>query len=101
MDIRAKPLIVAGLAVAGVALGFVWLPAHAVNGMCAADVVTVLPSPGDRLDAVLYEYDCGGTTAFGTDVSILAHGAVPTSPGNVLVADANHGAAPLTKGHVL
>ena len=43
--------------------------------------------------AVVYEYNCGATTDFATHVSILKPGATPLGPGNVFVADTDHGRA--------
>jgi hypothetical protein len=50
-------------------------------------------SPGNQKRAVLFQRDCGATTGFSTNISILDHNqALPHSAGNVFVGDGNHGA---------
>jgi len=48
-------------------------------------------SPNDSKRVVLFERDCGATTDFSTQISILPVGQqLGTSAGNIFVADANH-----------
>jgi hypothetical protein len=61
--------------------------------MCGNMVVSRSPSPDGLRDAVMFERDCGATTGFSTQISIVAAGAVPSVAGNVLRADDDHGAA--------
>jgi hypothetical protein len=61
--------------------------------MCANVIVQILPSPDGELEAVLYERDCGATTGFSTQVSVVPKGDA-VGAGNVLVADCDHGTAP-------
>jgi hypothetical protein len=64
-------------------------------GMCRNYEVVRLKSPDGVLDAVLYQRDCGATTDFSTQVSIVISGrGLPDAPANVFIADANHGVAP-------
>jgi len=42
---------------------------------------------------VLFQRDCGATTGFSTQVSVVAKGGMPSDGGNVFSADADHGAA--------
>jgi hypothetical protein len=64
-------------------------------GMCASAEVRRLRSPDARHDAVLYQFDCGATTGFSTQVAIVTAGApTPRGAGNVLSADDHDGAAP-------
>ena len=70
--------------------------------MCGATVVRRVPSPDGRLEAVLYERSCGATTDFGTSLSVIrAGGKVRNHVGNLLVADSDHGLAPLDSGNVI
>lgn len=60
---------------------------------CANAIVSRADSPDGRHSAVLFQRDCGATTGFSTQVSILERGAEPKGSGNVFVADDDHGAA--------
>lgn len=63
--------------------------------LCANTEVRRLASPDGRLDAVLFERNCGATTGFSSQVSILTAGAaLDPVGGNTLVIDDNAGAAP-------
>ena len=66
---------------------------------CANRVLSVVPSPNNELQAVVFERDCGATTDFSTQVSVLRRDApLPNDGGNVLVVDTNHGSAPSGPG---
>ena len=63
-------------------------------GMCGVSAeATRAIAPQTGTVAVVYEYNCGATTDFATHVSILKPGATPLGPGNVFVADTDHGRA--------
>src|SRR5947208_16689490 len=57
---------------------------------------TTAPQPADgALDAVLFQRDCGATTGFSTQVSVVSLGQQsPDEPASAFVADCDHGAAP-------
>jgi hypothetical protein len=61
--------------------------------LCGDTVVQRLPAPDHRREAVLFQRDCGAPTGFSTQISILAPGSAPNGPGEVFVADDDHGAA--------
>jgi hypothetical protein len=74
---------------------------------CGNRVLVELPSPDGRFKVVTFERDCGATTDASTQVSIIPSGerlvTAPTKfrsthPGNVFVADTNHGQAPSGPG---
>jgi len=70
--------------------------------MCGVSLVRRVPSPDGRWEAVLFERDCGATTDFATHVSVLRTGAkLPNKPGNLFIADSDHGRAPLVDGNVI
>jgi hypothetical protein len=50
-------------------------------------------SPDGTLAAVLFQRDCGATTGFSTQVSILEPNEIPKGSGNAFIADDDHGAA--------
>ena len=63
-------------------------------GACGNRVVAAVPSPSGRVEAVIFTRDCGATTAFSTQVSLLKPGSsLRNESGNLFVADTNHGAA--------
>ena len=62
---------------------------------CGNQVVARVPSPDGVHVAVVFVRDCGATTDYSTQVSLLdAHEAVPPERGNIFSADTDHGAAP-------
>ena len=60
---------------------------------CENQIVSETKSPDSQYSAVIFQRDCGATTGFTTQVSILPLGENPERSGNVFVADDNHGAA--------
>jgi hypothetical protein len=65
---------------------------------CGNDEVARVPSPDAKFEAVVFQRDCGATTGFTTQISILPKDAsLPKSAGNLFVADSNRGAAPSAK----
>lgn len=71
--------------VAALATAAVW---YAASSSCANSAIAEYPAPGGRLKAVVFERDCGATTGYSTQVSILGIGAsLPNGAGNVFVAD--------------
>jgi hypothetical protein len=63
---------------------------------CGNQIIKEETAPDGRTRAVLFQRDCGATTAFSTQISILKIGEALSGPGNVFVADTNHGAAAAT-----
>lgn len=62
---------------------------------CGNQILRTIPSPDGRLKVVIFERDCGATTGFSTQVSVVAAAAEPRDEaGNLFVADDDHGAAP-------
>ena len=80
----------------------VWLGRAAFGDgreMCANEVLSELPSPDREHRAVVFERDCGATTDFSTQVSVLrAAESLPNAPGNLFIADTDHGKAPAGAG---
>jgi len=65
----------------------------ACSDMCGNAVVRVATSPDGRFDAVLFQRDCGATTGFSTQISVLRRGDRPSGTGNAFIADTDHGRA--------
>jgi hypothetical protein len=62
------------------------------NG-CQNSLVESISSPDKSYKAVIFVRDCGATTGFSTQVSILKiDDDLDNSGGNILVTDSNHGA---------
>lgn len=61
---------------------------------CGNEMISDVASPTGAWHAAVFERDCGATTGFSTQVSILPKGQRPTGSGNAFVADGNHGRAP-------
>jgi len=60
---------------------------------CKNTVVSRHLSPDGTHVAVLFQHDCGATTGFSTQISILDAKDKPFGGGNAFVADDDHGAA--------
>jgi hypothetical protein len=60
---------------------------------CANSVITRANAPDGRHVAVMFQRDCGATTGFSTQISVLEQGEEPSGAGNAFRADTDHGAA--------
>lgn len=60
---------------------------------CANEIVDRVGSPNGNYDAVLFQRDCGATTGFSTQISLVPAGEDIEGSGNVFVADDSHGRA--------
>jgi hypothetical protein len=56
----------------GGAATLVWMMAGALVD-CAETDFTAIPSPGGQFEAVVHEVDCGATTPFNTQISVVKH----------------------------
>ena len=70
----------------------------ACSGGCANTVLSNSVSPDGRSGAVIFQRDCGATTGYSTQISVVRPGSRPTGAGNAYVADGNHGAAVANHG---
>ena len=72
------------------------LAAVAVSGCtdgCGNTVVRQADAPDGKHSAVMFQRDCGATTGFSTQLSIVRAGEPPAGAGNTFRADDDHGAA--------
>jgi hypothetical protein len=60
---------------------------------CRNQIIQQSASPNGRWLAVLIQRNCGATTDFSTQVSVVRNGEVPSGSGNVFRADTDHGKA--------
>lgn len=62
-------------------------------------IIDEVYSPDDKYKAVIFDRDTGATTDFNTQISIISSkSSLPNDPGNLFIADTNHGRAPSGKG---
>jgi len=93
--------IIAGLVAVGIGLiGAAYL---LTRNMCGNEVVAEIRSPDGRHKAVEFERDCGATTDFSTQVSVIESekrlGSDDT--GNAFTADSNRGSVPVHSSGVM
>ena len=60
---------------------------------CQNTIASRSISPNGARAAVLFQRDCGATTSFSTQISVLRPDEEPSDGGNAFVADDDHGAA--------
>lgn len=60
---------------------------------CKNSIASRTVSPDGSHAAVLFQRDCGATTGFSTQISVLQNGEDPGEGGNIFRADDDHGAA--------
>ena len=85
--------------VAAVVVAGVWLFQAFVSDMCANKFLSEIPSPDGALKAVVFQRDCGATTGFSTQISIVQmNHSLPNESGNLFVADSNRNKAPTGSG---
>ena len=65
----------------------------ACGDSCANEVVASVTSPDGQREAVMFQRDCGATTGFSTQVSIIERGEQLSGSGNTFRADDDHGSA--------
>ena len=88
----SKLLVICGCFVASSTVLIAWL-IWSMPDLCGNDIGKEVLSPDGKLKAVVFERDCGATTDFSTQISLikasqpLPHG----SSGNVFAADSDHG----------
>ena len=67
--------------------------------LCENRLLAEYPSPDGAQKIVVFVRNCGATTAYSTQASLVAANSRGVSGGgNVFVADSNHGAAPAGSG---
>lgn len=67
--------------------------------LCANEVIEESLSPDGTKKLVVFQRDCGATTGFSTQVSVLASSApLGNKSGNLFISDTDHGRAPSGPG---
>ncbi|MDU0458069.1 MAG: hypothetical protein RW306_04985 [Geobacteraceae bacterium] len=79
-----------------IVFGLFW---WSVETMCANKEVSSTPIPSTKYKVVVFARDCGATTGFSTQASIIKSTAkLKNDNGNIFTADCGHGAAPAGPG---
>lgn len=87
------------LVIVGLVFGISSLSLLSGPDMCGNEILHEHAAPGGRLKVVVFQRDCGATTGFSTQASILRVGeGLPNESGNLFAADTDHGAAPSGPG---
>ncbi|AUW59229.1 hypothetical protein C1T17_15165 [Sphingobium sp. SCG-1] len=60
---------------------------------CENSVAARVASPDGQREAVMFQRDCGATTGYSTQISVLDNGETPAGGGKAFRADDNHGVA--------
>ncbi len=70
-----------------------------IGSGCRNEVIAEAASPDHHFKAVVFQRDCGATTGFSTQVSVVkASAGFGNSAGNVFTSDTNRGSAPSGQG---
>ncbi len=82
------------------AVGAFWLFLYTTaDDMCGNKVINNVEITETQFKAVIFQRDCGATTGFSTQVSLIKRNeTLPNEGGNIFVADTDHGSAPRGKG---
>ena len=88
-------LAIAALALLLVAAAGLFALSLLFPDLCGNKVLAEAISPDQRHKAVVFQRDCGASTGFSTQVSVIgAQEALPNASGNVFTADDNRGSVP-------
>ena len=63
------------------------------SDVCSNTTIAALDAPDGLHTAIMFQRDCGATTGFSTQVSVLDAGEATSDGGNAFRADDNHGGA--------
>lgn len=75
------------------ALAILFLSSTGCSDTCENSIAARVASPDGEREAVIFQRDCGATTAYSTQISVLNNGETPDGGGNAFRADDNHGVA--------
>jgi len=94
MNPTFRYLLILGATITGIAaLKFGLFPL--LPALCGNEPVATEQSPDSQLKIVVFERDCGATTDFTTQVSLLNRTSeLVNTPGNIFIADTDRGRAP-------
>jgi hypothetical protein len=83
-----KILITIALVVILVPAGVIGIFMYSTSNMCANEIYKEVNSPSQEFKAVIFQRDCGATTSFSTQISIVSKATtLPNESGNILIID--------------
>jgi len=91
--VRCDQILVKVFKIIGILLGIIGLLIfglgyYFVSGMCANTVISSSTSPNGKWKVVLFERNCGATTGFSTQISLLESGEKLTNEaGNIYITE--------------
>jgi hypothetical protein len=93
---KARPFLLGAVALLVIAgMWITYAIEKAFDDMCGNQLLSEVLSPDQVYRVVVFQRDCGATTGFSTQVSVLkAKETLPNESGNLFVADTDHGKAP-------
>lgn len=97
MKIWKKVVISLGVVVVSVPLAIVGVFIYATSDMCGNEVYSEVLSPDQEHKAVVFQRDCGATTGFSTQISIIdANDDLRNESGDIYIIDGHPKNASLT-----
>lgn len=88
MKVWKKIAISLGIVVVGVPLAIVGVFTYATNDMCGNEVHSEVLSPDREHKVVVFQRDCGATTSFSTQISIIdSDDELENDSGNIYIID--------------
>jgi hypothetical protein len=92
---RRKAIAVAATVTIVVAVGLTAFLYRTFADMCGNETLAESISPDGTKRLIVFLRDCGATTGFSTQASLIATNAtLPKRSGNIFIADTDHGSAP-------
>lgn len=97
--VTRKAIVISATVTALIVIAFGFFLYQTFAKVCGNEILSEFVSPDNSKKVVVFQRDCGATTAFSTQASLLAiTEKLPDEGGNVFSADTNHGAAPSGPG---
>ena len=97
---KREAIIMASIPLVVIAMGIIAaivIP-NMMDPPCENKILSIQKSPNDQFAAVIFWRNCGSTTGFNTQVSLIKNGEkLKNQSGNLFVADTDHGKAPVAK----
>jgi len=79
--------------------GFWMILTYTADSMCDNQIISSTELRELNMNVVVFQRDCGATTGYSTQISLLEVGAeLPNESGNIFTADTDHGKAPSAEG---
>lgn len=92
---RIRRIIILAPVISFFALGINFIAGCALKlDACENEELQTISTPEGQRKAIIFQRDCGATTGFNTQISILqANEGLPNEGGNTFIADTDHGQA--------